>query len=606
VTALQPRVRAVTERIRERSRGSRAAYLERASAQQAAEPARRRLSCTNLAHGFAASAPADKEALKALRWPNLGIVTAYNDMLSAHQPFERFPGLIRAAAREAGATAQVAGGVPAMCDGVTQGQPGMELSLFSRDVIALSTGIALSHGMFDAALCLGVCDKIVPGLLIGALSFGQLPAVFVPAGPMPSGVPNKDKARIRQLFAEGKVGRDALLESEAGSYHSAGTCTFYGTANSNQMLMEIMGLHLPGSAFVAPNTPLRDALTAAATRRAARITALGPEYLPLAKLLDERSLVNAIVGLLATGGSTNHTLHLIAIARAAGLLIDWDDFSELSDVVPLLARIYPNGSADVNHFHAAGGMGFLISELLRAGLVHEDVQTISGPGLGSSALEPWLSPGGLAWREAPAVSADTSVLRPASDPFSPDGGLKLLRGNLGRAVIKVSAVSPEHRVIEAPARVFDTQEAVLESFQRGELARDAVVVVRFQGPRANGMPELHGLTPALASLQSKGHRVALVTDGRMSGASGTVPAAIHLTPEVLTGGPLGKVRDDDLIRLDSRNGTLEALVPAERWRERSIATADLSASAHGMGRELFRMFRLHAAAAEEGGGICGP
>jgi phosphogluconate dehydratase len=605
VTArLEPRVRAVTERIRERSRSSRAAYLERASAQQAAEPARRRLSCTNLAHGFAASAPADKEALRELRWPNLGIVTAYNDMLSAHQPFERFPGLIRAAAREAGATAQVAGGVPAMCDGVTQGQPGMELSLFSRDVIAMSTGIALSHGMFDAALCLGVCDKIVPGLLIGALSFGQLPAVFVPAGPMPSGVPNKDKARIRQLFAEGKVGRDALLESEAGSYHSAGTCTFYGTANSNQMLMEIMGLHLPGSAFVAPNTPLRDALTAAATRRAARITALGPEYLPLSKLLDERSFVNAIVGLLATGGSTNHTLHLIAIARAAGLLIDWDDFSELSDVVPLLARIYPNGSADVNHFHAAGGMGFLISELLRTGLVHEDVQTISGPGLGSSALEPWLSPGGLAWREAPAVSADTSVLRPASDPFSPDGGLKLLRGNLGRSVIKVSAVSPEHRVIEAPARVFDTQEAVLESFRRGELARDVVVVVRFQGPRANGMPELHGLTPALASLQSKGHRVALVTDGRMSGASGTVPAAIHLTPEVLTGGPLGKVRDDDLIRLDSRSGTLEALVPAERWRDRSIATADLSASAHGMGRELFRAFRLHAAAAEEGGGIC--
>jgi phosphogluconate dehydratase len=607
VTArLEPRVRAVTERIRERSRSSRTAYLERASAQQAAEPARRRLSCTNLAHGFAASAPADKEALKELRWPNLGIVTAYNDMLSAHQPFERFPGLIRAAAREAGATAQVAGGVPAMCDGVTQGQPGMELSLFSRDVIAMSTGIALSHGMFDAALCLGVCDKIVPGLLIGALSFGQLPAVFVPAGPMPSGVPNKDKARIRQLFAEGKVGREALLESEAGSYHSAGTCTFYGTANSNQMLMEIMGLHLPGSAFVAPNTPLRDALTAAATRRAARITALGPEYLPISKLLDERSFVNAIVGLLATGGSTNHTLHLIAIARAAGLLIDWDDFSELSDVVPLLARIYPNGSADVNHFHAAGGMGFLIAELLRAGLVHEDVQTISGPGLGSSALEPWLSPGGLAWREAPVVSADGSVLRPASDPFSPDGGLKLLRGNLGRAVIKVSAVSPEHRVIEAPARVFDTQEAVLESFQRGELARDVVVVVRFQGPRANGMPELHGLTPALASLQSKGHRVALVTDGRMSGASGTVPAAIHLTPEVLTGGPLGKVRDDDLIRLDSRKGTLEALVPAERWRERSIAVADLSASAHGMGRELFRAFRLHAAAAEEGGGICGP
>ncbi|MGA7538666.1 MAG: phosphogluconate dehydratase [Steroidobacteraceae bacterium] len=602
---MHPRVREVTERIRERSCGSRAAYLERMSARGSGDPARSRLSCTNLAHGFAASTVPDRQALKELRWPNLAVVTAYNDMLSAHQPFERFPGLIRAAAREAGATAQVAGGVPAMCDGITQGQPGMELSLFSRDVIAMSTGIALSHGMFDAALCLGVCDKIVPGLLIGALSFGQLPAVFVPAGPMPSGLPNREKARIRQLFAEGKVGREALLESEAGSYHAAGTCTFYGTANSNQMLMEVMGLHLPGSAFVPPNTPLRDALTAAATRRAAQITALGQEYLPLSKVLDERSFVNAIVGLLATGGSTNHTLHLIAIARAAGLIIDWDDFSDLSDVVPLLARIYPNGSADVNHFHAAGGMGFLIGELLRAGLVHEDVQTISGPALGASALEPWLSPGGLAWREAPAASADTTVLRPVSDPFSADGGLKLLRGNLGRSVIKVSAVNPGQRVIEAPARVFDTQEAVLESFQRGELARDVVVIVRFQGPRANGMPELHGLTPALASLQSKGHRVALVTDGRMSGASGAVPAAIHLTPEVVSGGPLGKVRDGDIIRLDSLKGTLEALVPQESWETRPIATADLSANGHGMGRELFRAFRIHAAAAEEGGGICG-
>jgi phosphogluconate dehydratase len=605
VPPLDPRVRAVTERIRDRSRDSRAAYLERMAAQAGGDPARKRLSCTNLAHGFAASATADKQALKDLRWPNLAIVTAYNDMLSAHQPYERFPGLIRAAAREAGATAQVAGGVPAMCDGVTQGQPGMELSLFSRDVIAMSTGIALSHGMFDGALCLGVCDKIVPGLLIGALSFGQLPVVFVPAGPMPSGLPNKEKARIRQLFAEGKVGRDALLESEAGSYHSAGTCTFYGTANSNQMLMEVMGLHLPGSAFVPPNTLLRDALTAAATHRTAQITALGQEYLPLSKVLDERSIVNAIVGLLATGGSTNHTLHLVAIARAAGIVIDWNDFSELSDVVPLLARIYPNGGADVNHFHAAGGMGFLINELLGAGLMHEDVQTISGAGLRASALEPWLSPGCLAWREAPTASADTSVLRPAADPFSADGGLKLLRGNLGRSIIKVSSVGSHHRVIEAPARVFDSQEAVLESFQRGELARDVVVVVRFQGPRANGMPELHGLTPALASLQSKGHRVALVTDGRMSGASGTVPAAIHLTPEVASGGPLGKVRDGDLIRLDSVNGTLEALVPEESWGRRAIATADLTANAFGIGRELFRTFRASAAPAEEGGGICG-
>jgi phosphogluconate dehydratase len=574
------------------------------SAQGAGEPARKRLSCTNLAHGFAASTDSDKQALKELRWPNLAIVTSYNDMLSAHQPFERFPGLIRAAAREAGATAQVAGGVPAMCDGVTQGQPGMELSLFSRDVIAMSTGIALSHGMFDAALCLGVCDKIVPGLLIGALSFGQLPTVFVPAGPMPSGLPNKEKARIRQLFAEGKCGRDALLESEAGSYHSAGTCTFYGTANSNQMLMEVMGLHLPGSAFVPPNTPLRDALTAAATRRAAQITALGREYLPLSKVLDERSIVNAIVGLLATGGSTNHTLHLVAIARAAGIRVDWNDFSDLSEVVPLLARIYPNGGADVNHFHAAGGMGFLISELLRAGLMHGDVQTISGPGLRSSALEPWLAPGGLAWREAPETSADTAVLRPVADPFSADGGLKLLRGNLGRSVIKVSAVSPTHRVVEAPARVFDSQESVLESFQRGELARDVVVIVRFQGPRANGMPELHGLTPALTSLQSKGYRVALVTDGRMSGASGAVPAAIHLTPEVASGGPLGKVRDGDVVRLDSVRGTLEALVPDETWSRRPIASADLNANEYGVGRELFRAFRAMAAPAEEGGGIC--
>jgi len=601
---LHPRVRAVTERIAERSRGSRGAYLERTAAQVGGEPARKRLSCTNLAHGFAASADPDKQALKELRWPNLAIVTAYNDMLSAHQPYERFPGLIRAAARAAGATAQVAGGVPAMCDGLTQGQPGMELSLFSRDVIAMSTGVALSHGMFDAALCLGVCDKIVPGLLIGALSFGQLPAVFVPAGPMPSGLPNKEKARVRQLFTEGKAGRDELLESEAGSYHSAGTCTFYGTANSNQMLMEVMGLHLPGSAFVPPNTPLRDALTAAAARRAAQITTLGKEYLPLSKVIDERSIVNAIVGLLATGGSTNHTLHLVAIARAAGILIDWDDFSDLSDVVPLLTRIYPNGGADVNHFHAAGGMGFLINELIGAGLMHEDVQTISGAGLRAAALEPWLSPGGLAWREAAAASCDSSVLRPAADPFSADGGLKLLRGNLGRCIIKVSAVGSHHRVIEAPARVFDSQEAVLESFQRGELARDVVVVVRFQGPRANGMPELHGLTPALASLQSKGHRVALVTDGRMSGASGTVPAAIHLTPEVACAGPLSKVRDGDIIRLDSIRGTLEARVSEESWNGRPLATADLTANTFGMGRELFRAFRASAAPAEEGGGIC--
>jgi phosphogluconate dehydratase len=603
---IHPRVLCVTERIRDRSRAERSAYLGRMTDEAAEGPTRARLSCTNLAHGFAASSSGDKDALKELRWPNLAIVTAYNDMLSAHQPFEGYPGLIRVAARDAGATAQVAGGVPAMCDGVTQGHAGMELSLFSRDVIAMSTGVALAHGMFDGTLCLGVCDKIVPGLLIGALAFGQLPTVFVPAGPMPSGMPNKEKARIRQLFAEGKVGRDALLESECGSYHSAGTCTFYGTANSNQMLMEVMGLHMPGSAFVSPNTPLRDALTAAATHRLARITSLGKEHIPLARVVDERAVVNAIVGLVATGGSTNHTLHLVAIARAAGIIIDWTDFSELSDVVPLLARIYPNGSADVNHFHAAGGMGFLVRELLNAGLMHADVQTIAGLGLDAYTQEPWLSPQGLAWRPAPTESGDPSVLRPASDPFSADGGLKLMRGNLGRSVIKVSAVKSEHRVVEAPARVFDAQDDVIKAFEAGELARDVIVVVRYQGPRANGMPELHKLTPALASLQSKGFKVALVTDGRMSGASGSVPAAIHVSPECLHGGPLAKVRDGDMVRLDSVAGTLGVQVSEAEFSRRTVPTPVLSKNDYGMGRDLFRMFRANAAAAEEGGGVCGP
>ena len=603
---LNPRVREVTERIKDRSRTERALYLGRVTTDATKGPTRAQLSCTNLAHGFAAASSGDKEALKQLRWPNIAIVTAYNDMLSAHQPFERYPGLIRTAARDAGATAQVAGAVPAMCDGVTQGHAGMELSLFSRDVIAMSTGIALAHGMFDGTLCLGVCDKIVPGLLIGALAFGHLPTVFVPAGPMPSGVANKDKARVRQLFAEGKVGREALLQSECDSYHSAGTCTFYGTANSNQMLMEVMGLHMPGSAFVSPNTPLRDALTAAATHRAARITSLGNEYIPLARVLDERAVVNAIVGLLATGGSTNHTLHLVAIARAAGIVIDWTDFSELSDVVPLLARIYPNGSADVNHFHAAGGMGFLVRELLHAGLMHADVQTIAGVGLDAYTQEPWLSPEGLAWRPAPTHSGDTSVLRPASDPFSADGGLKLLRGNLGRSVIKTSAVKSEHRVVEAPARVFDAQDDVTKAFEAGELARDVVVVIRYQGPRANGMPELHKLTPALASLQSKGYKVALVTDGRMSGASGSVPAAIHVTPECLHDGPLAKVRDGDIVRLDSIAGTLSVKVPEETLSQRTTPAPVLNGNDFGMGRDLFRLFRANAAGAEEGGGVCVP
>ncbi|HTY51553.1 MAG TPA: phosphogluconate dehydratase [Steroidobacteraceae bacterium] len=600
---LHPVVQAVTERIRERSWAEREAYLARMDAAVQGVATRSRLSCTNLAHGFAGAGAPDKEALRQLKWPNLAIVTAYNDMLSAHQPFERYPVIIRAAARAAGATAQVAGGVPAMCDGVTQGQPGMELSLFSRDVIAMATGVALSHGMFDAALCLGVCDKIVPGLLIGALAFGHLPAVFVPAGPMPSGIANKEKARIRKLFAEGAVGREALLESEAGSYHSAGTCTFYGTANSNQMLMEVMGLHLPGAAFVPPNTPLRDALTAAAAGRAAAVTALGADHRPLARIVDERAIVNAIVGLAATGGSTNHTLHLIAIARAAGIVIDWEDFDRLSEVVPLLARIYPNGAADVNHFHAAGGMGFLIRELLAAGLMHADVRTVAGEGLGAYAREPWLSPAGLAWRDAPATSGDTSVLRPASDPFSPDGGLKLLRGNLGRAVIKVSAVKDEHRVVEAPARVFNGQDEVLRAFRARELEQDVVVVVRYQGPRANGMPELHQLTPALTLLQDRGYRVALVTDGRMSGASGAVPAAIHLTPEAACGGALARVHDGDIIRLDSRTGMLEAHVTEAQLRARPVEAVDLGANANGWGRELFGLFRAHAAGAEHGGGV---
>jgi len=600
VAPLHERVRAVTERIRTRSAGPRTEYVERAAAARSAQATRTTLSCTNLAHGFAAMDTADKQQLRATRWPNLAIVSSYNDMLSAHRPLERFPELIKLAAREAGAVAQFAGGVPAMCDGVTQGQPGMELSLFSRDVIAMATGVALAHNMFDAALYLGICDKIVPGLLMGALAFGHLPGLFVPGGPMPSGVPNKEKARVRQLFAEGKVGRDALLESEAQSYHSQGTCTFYGTANSNQVLMEVMGLHLPGAAFVPPNTPLRDALTSAAARRAAAITALGNEYLPIAGIVDERAIVNAVVALLATGGSTNHTFHLVAIARAAGMRVDWDDFADLSEIVPLLARIYPNGTADVNHFHAAGGSGFLIRELLSSGLLHADTTTVMGNGLAAYTREPWLSEEGLAWRASPQTTGDTEVLRPMHDPFGADGGLKLLRGNLGRAVIKTSAVQPQHRVIEAPAAVFDDQEGVVAAYKAGKLTRDCVVIVRYQGPRANGMPELHQLTPVLSSLQSKGHKVALITDGRMSGASGAVPAAIHLTPECLADGPLAKVHSGDVVRLDSYAGTLTVLVPETTLRSRSAPRPDLAHNAHGVGRELFATFRSVASDAETG------
>jgi len=591
---------AVTERIRERSASSRSAYLARIDAAAERGPKRGHLACTNLAHGFAACPADDKAALRANAVPNIAIVSAYNDMLSAHQPLETYPAIIKAAAREVGAVAQFAGGVPAMCDGVTQGAPGMELSLFSREVIAMATAIALSHDMFDAALCLGVCDKIVPGLLIGALHYGHLPVVFVPAGPMTSGLPNDEKARVRNLYTQGLATREELLESEVQSYHGPGTCTFYGTANSNQMLMEIMGLHLPGSAFVNPGTALREALTAAAARHVVGLTALGDEYLPIGRIIDERAIVNGIIGLLATGGSTNHTLHLVAIARAAGIHVNWDDFDTLSSVIPLLARVYPNGKADVNHFQAAGGMGFLIRELLGAGLLHEDVNTVAGPGLAHYAREPWLDGTRLCWREAPAASGDDAVLRPAAQPFSADGGLRVLDGNLGRAVIKVSAVAPEHYVVEAPVRVFADQDDVLAAFKAGELERDVVVVVRFQGPRANGMPELHKLTPALSVLQGRGFKVALVTDGRMSGASGKVPAAIHVTPEALAGGMIGRVQDGDLLRLDAVTGELTLQVDAGTLATRPPAVADLSANQHGFGRELFAGFRALAAGAEDG------
>jgi phosphogluconate dehydratase len=598
--ALHPVVEQVTNRIIKRSRPSRTAYLAHADAARIAGVQRSALSCTNLAHGFAAFPASDKLKLREQRKPSVAIVSAYNDMLSAHHPFERFPPVIKEAVRAAGAVAQFAGGVPAMCDGVTQGQPGMELSLFSRDTIAMSTAIALSHNMFDAGLYLGVCDKIVPGLLIGALHFGHLPAVFVPAGPMTSGLSNKEKARVRQLYAQGKATREELLECESRSYHSEGTCTFYGTANSNQMLMEMMGLHMPGAAFITPGTPLRDALTAAASQQAVALSQPGGNYLPLAQVVDEKSIVNAISALLATGGSTNHTLHLVAIARAAGIVIDWDDFNQLSSVVPLLARIYPNGDADVNHFQAAGGPGFVIRELLDAGLAHEDVNTILGHGLRAHCKEPFLDGEKVVWRDLPAQSADESVLRPASNPFSKDGGLILVQGNLGRSIMKVSAVKEEHRVIEAPALTFDSQEAFMHAYKAGHLERDFVAVIRFQGPRANGMPELHALTPALSNLQDAGYHVAMVTDGRMSGASGKVPAAIHVSPEILAGGPLGLVRDGDIIRLDATTGTLEALVPSDIWAARRMASADLTASHIGMGRELFSMFRSAITEAEQG------
>ena len=598
--ALHPVVEAVTQRIILRSRASRGAYLAHLDAARIQGPQRGALSCTNLAHGFAAFPANDKLILREIKKASVAIVSSYNDMLSAHQPFEAFPAIIKDAVRKVGAVAQYAGGVPAMCDGVTQGQPGMELSLFSRDAIAMGTAIALSHNMFASALYLGVCDKIVPGLLIGALHFGHLPAVFVPAGPMTSGISNKEKARIRQLYAQGKATREELLECEAGSYHAAGTCTFYGTANSNQMLMEIMGLHLPGAAFITPGTPLRDALTASAARRAVQISQQGETYIPVGHIVDEKCIVNAVVGLLATGGSTNHTLHLVAMAKAAGIVIDWDDFNELSAIVPMLTRIYPNGDADVNHFQAAGGPGFVIRELLDAGMLHEDVTTVLGHGLRAHCAEPFLDGESVVWKPVPAVSGDDSVLRSAANPFAKDGGMILVKGNLGRAVMKISAVKEEHRIVEAPALTFNSQEDFMHAYQAGRLDRDFVAVIRFQGPRANGMPELHALTPALANLQDAGRHVALVTDGRMSGASGKVPAAIHVSPEILAGGPLGLVRDGDIIRLDATAGTLEALVPAAVWAARTPAAADLTPNHVGMGRELFAMFRSNISEAEKG------
>ena len=597
-------VLSITKRLIERSKPTREVYLERTRKAAEEGPNRTVLSCGNLAHGFAACGTHDKEALAGDRVANLGIITAYNDMLSAHQPFETFPALIREAAREAGGVAQVAGGVPAMCDGVTQGQPGMDLSLFSRDVIALSAAVGLSHNMFDAAAFLGVCDKIVPGLVIAALTFGHLPAVFIPAGPMTSGLPNEEKVRIRQLYAEGKVGRAELLEAETKSYHGPGTCTFYGTANSNQMLMELMGFHLPGASFINPGTPLRDALTKEAAKRALAITALGNEYTPAGVMFDERSVINGLVGLHATGGSTNHTMHLIAMARAAGIVLTWEDISELSDLVPLLARIYPNGPSDVNHFHAAGGLGFLISQLLKGGLLHDDVRTVWGEGLADYAIEPKLNGDGSIAREpAPAMSANPKILSTIAEPFQDNGGLKMLTGNLGKSVVKISAVKPERHVIEAPARVFSSQHALQAAFKAGELDRDFVAVVRFQGPRANGMPELHKMTPPLGVLQDRGFKVALVTDGRMSGASGKVPAAIHITPEALDEGPIARLRDGDVIRLDAVKGTLDVLVDEAEFAARPPATADLSENEHGMGREIFANFRAIAGRADNGASV---
>ena len=593
-------VQTVTDRIIARSKESRAKYLAGLDEAKNNGVHRSSLSCGNLAHGFAACNPDDKQAIKALTKANIGIVTSFNDMLSAHQPYETYPDLLKKACSEVGSVAQVAAGVPAMCDGVTQGQPGMELSLLSREVIAMSTAIGLSHNMFDGALLLGICDKIVPGLLIGALSFGHLPMLFVPAGPMKSGIPNKEKARIRQLYAQGILDRTALLEAESASYHSAGTCTFYGTANSNQLMLEVMGLQLPGSSFVNPDDPLREVLNKTAAKQVCRLTEMGTQYTPIGEVVNEKSIVNGIVALLATGGSTNLTMHIVAAARAAGIIVNWDDFSELSDAVPLIARVYPNGHADINHFHAAGGMAFLIKELLDAGLLHEDVNTVAGYGLRKYTQEPRLIDGEIVWVDGQADSLDTEVLTKVGEPFQVNGGLKLLKGNLGRAVIKVSAVNEEHRIVEAPAVVIDDQNKLDAIFQSGELDKDCVVVVKGQGPKAVGMPELHKLTPILGTLQDRGFKVALLTDGRMSGASGKVPAAIHLTPEALDGGLIAKVQNGDMIRVDANTGELTLLVSETEIASREAVKVDLRSTSYGMGRELFGALRSNLSSPETG------
>ncbi len=597
---LHPTVEKVTERIITRSKPHRDSYLERMRQAASQGPARAHLSCSGQAHAYA-GAGQDQDALATKSAGNLGIVTAYNDMLSAHQPFERYPTLLRDAARAAGGTAQVAGGVPAMCDGVTQGEAGMELSLFSRDVIALAAGVALSHNTFDASVYLGVCDKIVPGLVIAAQSFGHLPAVFLPAGPMSTGISNDEKAKVRQRFAAGEADRAELMASEMAAYHGPGTCTFYGTANTNQMLMEFMGLHLPGSSFVSPNTDLRDALTEEGARRALSLSALGNNYTPTCDILDEKAFVNGIIGLNATGGSTNLLIHLIAMARAGGIVLTWEDFAELSDITPLLARVYPNGLADVNHFHAAGGLGYMIGELLSADLLHSDTKTVAGEGLDNYTREPKLIDGALTWQPGTKTSLNEKIVRPATDPFQPTGGLARLTGNIGTSVMKISAVAPEHRLVEAPARVFHDQDEVKAAFQAGELTEDAVIVVRFQGPKANGMPELHSLTPLMSIMQGKGLKVAFVTDGRMSGASGKIPAAIHVSPEALDGGPIAKLRDGDMVRVDAEAGTLEVLV--EDFDSRELATADLSSYQHGTGRDLFAAFRNAVGPATTGASI---